>query len=252
MHQSVFKDHHHTLIIAHRGNSSQFPENSYLAFWEAIQIGVDFLECDVQLSKDAVPVVIHDSTFHRITKNLSSHSVNELDLEQIKTIDAGSWFDPRFSDQRILTLKEFFAMPKGKTGMMLDLKAETISECGLAKIVGDTIVSCAHLYPHIGPILVGSLNPNTLLCLEAYLPEQLFIPIVESFENWKDFRAFRAANYAISEALITKEIIEELNGEGRKVWAWTVDDKNSAVRLIEMGVRGLITNHPKKMMALHG
>ncbi len=251
MPHSVFKEHRHPQVIAHRGNSSQFPENTYLAFREALQIGVDYLECDVQLSKDAVPVVIHDGTFHRITKDRSPHSVNELDLEQIKAIDAGSWFDPRFADQRILTLSEFLSMPKGKTGVMLDLKEETISECGLAKIVGDAIVQSKHTIPHIGPILVGSLNPGTLLCLKAYLPEQQFIPIVGNLDHWNDFRSLRAKHYAVSEALVTREIVDELHHEGAEVWVWTVDDKTSAIHLIEMGIDGLITNHPKKMMALH-
>lgn len=251
MSHSPFKEHPHPKVIAHRGNSSQAPENTYTSFREAIQLQVDYLECDVQLSRDGVPVVIHDGTFHRITNNHTQHFVNELDLEDIKKIDAGSWFDSKFSDQRIMTLEEFLFIPKGNIGVMLDIKEETISEHGLAKIVGDTILSAKRSLPSLAPVLVGSLNPNTLKWLKDHMPEQDFIPIVGNLEHWSEFESLRAKHYAIRESLVTAELVAELHREGAEVFVWTVDDKTTAIRLIEMGVDGLITNHPKKMMTLH-
>jgi len=248
---SLFKKHRHPKVIAHRGNSAQSPENTYIAFRQAIKLHVDFLECDVQLSKDGVPVVIHDGTFHRITHNLSPFQINELDLEDIKMIDAGSWFDKKFSDQRVLTLEELLCLPKGDIGVMLDIKEETVTECGLAKIVGDTLKATQPVIQHFGPVLVGSLNPNTLLCLKGYLPEQKFIPIIDDLKYLDDFRSLGAKHYALSRALTNPELVEDLQTEGAEVWVWTIDDKTNAVKLIEMGVDGLITNQPKKMMALH-
>lgn len=248
---SLFKIHRHPKVIAHRGNSAQAPENTFIAFRQAIKLQVDFLECDVQLSKDSMPVVIHDGTFHRITNNFTHHSIDELDLEEIRQIDAGSWFDAKFSEERILTLKELLCLPRGKIGLMLDIKEETVSECGLAKVVGDIIVSCMPFMHQYGPVLVGSLNPQTLLCLKAYLPEQQFIPIIGNLDHWDDFRSIDAMHYAIKDHFITSELINLVHRDGAEIWAWTVDDKSRAAELIELGIDGLITNHPKKMMALH-
>jgi glycerophosphoryl diester phosphodiesterase len=251
MHSSPFKKHRQPKVIAHRGNSAQAPENTYISFKEAINLHVDYIEGDVQLSKDGIPVVIHDKTFHRITGDCSPHSVNELNLEEIKNIDAGSWFDYKFSDQRILTLEEFLCMPKGNIGMMLDIKPETVSERGLAKMVADVILLARSISHSFGPVLVGSLNPNTLLCLKVYLPEQQFIPIVANLDHLNDFKSLRAKYYALKEILATRELIDELHQYGAEVWSWTVDDKTRAIELVEIGIDGLITNQPKKMMNLH-
>ena len=95
-------------IIAHRGNSAQAPENSKASFSQALNLGVDFLECDVQLSKDGVPLVMHDSCFTRITRKLSVHKVDSLNYEEIQRIDAGTWFDKKYSSETVLTLRQFF------------------------------------------------------------------------------------------------------------------------------------------------
>jgi len=126
---------------------------------------------------------MHDKTFHRITAERRRHEVNQMTLEEITNIDAGSWFNEKFSDQRILTLKEFLTLPKGPIGMMLDIKKETVTECDLANVVGDVIKKVKTP----GSIIAGSLNPDILLCLEAYLPQQSFIPIIPSISMFNEF-----------------------------------------------------------------
>ncbi len=236
-------------LIAHRGNSSQAPENTPAAFKEAIRIPVDFLECDVQISKDGVPVVVHDGTFCRITNQSNPTPINELTVEEIKKIDAGSWFDPEYKDQRILTLEEFLFMPRGRIGIMLEVKEETFAACFMGKNVGDVLKKIEPQLKKYGPVLVGSLCPNVLLCLHAYLPEQPLIPIVKNLEDLEIFKTLQPSHYAFKHELLTKELLDELHDEGAKVWAWTVDDKDTAYQLVHMGVDGLITNHPKKMVS---
>jgi len=237
-------------LIAHRGNSSQTPENTLAAFISAIRIPVDYIECDVQLSKDGVPVVIHDGTFHRITCDMNVNKVNELTIEEIKEIDAGSWYSPEFSNQRILTLEELLQLPRGRIGVMLEVKQETFLACSMGKHVGDVIKKMSSYSRKYGPILVGSLSPNVLLCLEAYLPQQPLLPIVKDLNDLNEFSSMRAKHYAFKYSLLNQEIIDEFHKEGIEVWAWTVDEKDTAYELMEMGLDGLITNHPKKMTSL--
>ena len=242
----------HPKVIAHRGNSHQAPENTYIAFRQAINLHVDFIECDVQISKDGVPVIIHDSTFHRISKSHTYHPINALDLEDIKTIDAGSWFDPKFSDQRILTLEELLCMPKGKVGVMIEIKKETFAACDLmGNIISDVLNFVEPITQQYGPVLVGSLSPSVLLCLKPFLQNHPFIPIIKEMSRLEEFRPLKAKHYALHYSVARRKIINRLHEEGAEVWVWTVDDKPRAKRLMDRGVDGLITNHPKKMMHLH-
>lgn len=237
-------------LIAHRGNSSQAPENTLAAFIQAIRIPVDFLECDVQLSKEGIPVVTHDGTLKRITIDHDSSKINELTLEEIKKIDAGSWFGNSFSNQRIITLEELLRLPRGKIGIMLEVKEETFLACSMGKHVGDVIKKMAPHQIKSGPILVGSLSPNVLLCLEAYMPQQPLIPIVRDLSDLDEFSSLHAKHYAFKHSLLTEELIESFHKEGIEVWAWTIDDKDTAYELIGKGLDGIITNQPKKMVGL--
>lgn len=237
-------------LIAHRGNSSQAPENTLAAFIQAIRVPVDFIECDVQLSKEGVPVVFHDGTLQRITRDHNMQKVDELTLEEIKEIDAGSWFDESFSNQRIITLEELLRLPRGKIGIMLEVKEETFIACSMGKQIGDVIKKMAPYQRNYGPIIIGSLSPNVLLCLEAYMPQQPLIPIVRDLNDLSDFGSLHAKHYAFKYSLLTKELIEKFHHEGIQVWAWTIDDKDTAYELVGMGLDGIITNHPKKMVSL--
>lgn len=239
-----------TKVIAHRGNSSQAPENTLVSFQEALKLHVDFIECDVQISKDGVPVVVHDGTFSRITNEKHPHPINDLTLDEILKIDAGSWFSPDFAHQRILTLEDFLKIPRGPVGAMLEIKEDTFIACALGKNISDIIKNAERHISEWGPLIVGSLSPNVLLCLEAYLPQQPLIPIVRNLDDIKIFNSLHAKHWAFKRTLLTKEIIDELHDKECDVWVWTVDDKNEAHAFIEMGVDGIITNQPKKMVAL--
>jgi glycerophosphoryl diester phosphodiesterase len=242
---------HPVKIIAHRGDSSEAPENTMAAFKKAIALGVDYLECDVQLSKDRVPVVIHDKTFLRITAGLKEHDVDQLTIKEIKELDAGSWFDFKFKGERIPTLEELLLLQRGNTGLMVEVKEETFFECDLAHFVGEVIKKVAPNQHEQGEILIGSLNPEILLCFHAYLPEQKLIGVAENEKKLQQFLKNPLSHLALHFSIADPTCIQELQDKGIKVWSWTVDEKSTALQLIHYGIDGLITNTPKKMKALH-
>lgn len=94
----------YTKIIAHRGSRGNRPENTLEAFQEALKVSSDGIELDVHLSKDGQVVVIHDETVDRTTSGKGY--VKDMTLKQLKELDAGSWFDPKYSNARIPTLQE--------------------------------------------------------------------------------------------------------------------------------------------------
>jgi glycerophosphoryl diester phosphodiesterase len=100
------------LVIAHRGASGHAPENTLPAFKKAVAMGAAFIETDLQLSRDARFVAIHDSTLNRTTNGQGA--VHDMTLANLRRLDAGSWFGSEFAGERIPTLEELLEFSKKK------------------------------------------------------------------------------------------------------------------------------------------
>ncbi len=101
-----------TWVVAHRGASGHAPENTMAAFRRAVELGADFIETDLHLSRDAHLVCVHDAKLLRTTN--ANAAVKELTLAQLHELDAGSWFGPEFAGERIPTLEEVLAFAREK------------------------------------------------------------------------------------------------------------------------------------------
>src|SRR5437867_120130 len=108
----VRRDVTRVLRIAHRGASGRAPENTHVAFAAALELGVDAIEIDCQLSADGELVVIHDETLDRTTTGLGP--VGAKTWGELATLDAGSWWDPRFRGERIPRLADVLAQIGGR------------------------------------------------------------------------------------------------------------------------------------------
>lgn len=107
-------------IVAHRGSSADRPECTMAAFHRAIESGATAFEIDVRTTKDGRLIILHDTTVDRTTNGKGK--VNDLTLEEIKQLDAGSWFDAKYKNERIPTLREVLVGTKGEIDVLLDLK----------------------------------------------------------------------------------------------------------------------------------
>ena len=114
------KSNRFPLIVAHRGSSAIYPENTLVSYNNAFGIGVDGLELDVQMSKDGVPIVYHDRTLAKV--GCPKLKISQLNLNQIKQIDAGKWFASQFEGQKILTLSEVLQEYGANTKLFIELK----------------------------------------------------------------------------------------------------------------------------------
>jgi glycerophosphoryl diester phosphodiesterase len=94
------------IIIGHRGASGHAPEHTFASYDRALEIGVDYIEQDLQMTRDGVLVVMHDPTLDRTTSG--SGAVIEYSLEDVQRLDAGSWFDAAFASERVPTLRQVF------------------------------------------------------------------------------------------------------------------------------------------------
>ena len=108
------------LLVGHRGARAVAPENTLASFRRAWEDGADAVEMDVRLTADGAVVVIHDETVDRTTDGHGA--VVEMSLEEVRRLDAGSWFDPAYAGERIPTLEEVLAWAQGKVALLIELK----------------------------------------------------------------------------------------------------------------------------------
>ena len=108
-------------VVAHRGFSGKYPENTQIAFEKALALNVEMIELDLHISRDRHLIVIHDPTVDRTSDGTGK--VEELTLAEIKSLNAGSWFAPEFHDQKFLTFQEALDIMANKVRLNIHIKA---------------------------------------------------------------------------------------------------------------------------------
>ena len=108
------------ISVAHRGASSYAPENTQAAFRKGLELGADFLECDVHLSKDGELIIMHDDKVDRTTNGTGF--VKDYTLAELKELDAGVLFGASFNGEKIITLDELLEEFYGEIGLLIELK----------------------------------------------------------------------------------------------------------------------------------
>lgn len=143
-------------LINHRGLSPDFPENTLAAFANSVSLGVDAIEIDLRPTKDGEIVILHDATVDRTTDG--SGPVNELTLDEVKSLDAGGYVSPEFAGQRIPTYEESLEAVKG-TGVHLLLDIKDSSQVA-------EIVRLTEAHDMAGEVIVG---PRTVQALKEFM-----------------------------------------------------------------------------------
>ncbi|MEH7484325.1 glycerophosphodiester phosphodiesterase family protein [Neobacillus drentensis] len=241
------KDKQHSpLIIGHRGAAGYCPENTFASFKKAVDLGVDYLEIDVQMTKDGELVVIHDSTVNRTTNGKGK--VKDLTLKEIQNLDAGSWFHSKFAGEKIPSLAEFFDEFAGKIGILLELKKPSLYPQIVEKTVEELIKR--NLTSGENHIIIQSFDRGSLKRFHELLPS---IPIGVLVKNSgvniisnKDLRSFASyVSYVNPKiTMVNKRLIKRIHQHGLKTIIWTAKKKNEVNTLKNLHVEGIITDFP--------
>ncbi len=234
--------------IAHRGASGQghAPENTLAAFRKAIEIGVDAVECDVHCTKDEQVVVIHDSSLNRTTD--SKGVVQKLTLDEVKKADAGSWFDPAFTGERIPTLSEVLELTKGKVVTVVEIKQENIADKVIKEIENansaeEVVIISFHASALRDAQKINPKIPKALLEGGKRAMKRLS-GIMDLIHRAAEVGA---DTLNLSSSSITSRLVKESHRTGISVWAWTVDDEAEMKKMVKMGVDGITSNYPQRM-----
>lgn len=241
------------LRIAHRGASAHAPENTLAAFKEAIRLGADLIECDVHLSADDVPVIIHDDTVERTTNGRGA--VAALACARLRRLDAGAWFSPRFRGERIPTLEEALECARGRCGLNIEIKGPSgrrranpsaaASVAGLSR-VARAVAGALRRTGFRDPVIVSSFSASALRAARAHMPHVRLGHLAS-----RSLRGLRAAHrrlglYAVHPhvRLAASRRVRLAHRLGLVVLFWTVNDVPLMRRLLALGCDGLMTDDP--------
>jgi glycerophosphoryl diester phosphodiesterase len=218
------------ILIAHRGGSAEAPENTMAAFRHAVEIGARFVELDVQMSRDGELVVMHDETVDRTTNGTGA--IHNTTFEELRRLDAGSWFGPHFAGQKIPTLREVLELcVNSGVGVVIELKAPIIYiglEENVASLIGDLglrgveNIWCISFY-HDAIKRMRTLDPELPL---GYL----YLPHKESFVTPDDTIQAYCPFYQTAGA--HPEQVAEAHRLGKYVFVYTVNDEKRVQSMI--------------------
>lgn len=224
-------------IIAHRGYSGVFPENTRCAFAGALDIGVDYIELDVQLSADGQVMVFHDGDLARVTGQ--SGSIADYSRDELLEMDAGSWFGADFAGERIPTLEEALTLI-GASDCRVYLELKDIGDvAGFEEAVVEVVKGCGMERQCV----FASFN-YTYLARIKELDSSLSVlyNTVSGKSTLPD--EFPAEYYGLFIQNVTVQTIRSIQEAGRKAFVWTVNTPEQMTRVREMGADGIVTNDP--------
>ncbi len=232
-------------LIAHRGASFEAPENTLAAFRRGIELGATFVEMDIQLTKDGVPVVFHDEFVTRTTNCKEKLRIEELTLEELRKFDAGSWFSSQFSGEKVPTLEEVLQLDRETTGLMIEFKEHTEDWSKLAAATASVFAR----NPQEGksPIYLASLFSGVLREIHKALPKQALMGLVKEPNLLLDFDDLPIVLMGIREDHFTAERARLFHRRGIPVWSFTIDKSSRAKEILSMGSDGVISNDPRSL-----
>jgi glycerophosphoryl diester phosphodiesterase len=238
------------LIIAHRGDSAHVPENTLAALAAALEVGADLVEFDVQLTKDGQVVVIHDATVDRTTTGRGR--VRNLTLAEIRAFSAG--YASRFGDahrgERVPTLAEALALLKDRARVLVEIKADSVTDDAEAGIEARTIAEVRKAGVEKDVALL-SFSRRALLRCRKLAPE---IVRGHLFQRAEPGEVLAGAREVASELVMPEKrmLSDELRDRGReaglKLATWVVDDPEELRRLARFDLYGVASNRPGPML----
>ncbi|MDW8029212.1 MAG: glycerophosphodiester phosphodiesterase family protein [Armatimonadota bacterium] len=236
------------MLIAHRGFSGRYPENTLRSFSEALKLPVDAIELDVRRTKDGVLVVIHDETVDRTTNGKGK--VRDLTWSEIQKLDAGSWKGKEFAGERIPKLEEALELVDGQKVVFLEIKEPDTT--------GQVVETLRRLNA-LSWVKIGSFHSQAIATakkLEPEIPSSL-IGSAKVGANDETFNAFvkealrnGANSITVNYAGLTSERIRYCHQRFIFVGTWTVNNPEIAKRMIKMGVDAIASDFPDIVLSV--
>ncbi|MDO9629947.1 MAG: glycerophosphodiester phosphodiesterase family protein, partial [Acholeplasmataceae bacterium] len=228
-------------IIAHRGSSFDAPENTLAAIELAILQGVDAVEIDVRETIDNVPILIHDRTTGRTTNDVLNRRVANMTFEEIKTLDAGSWFSADFVDEKIPSLEEALILVNKRVTLFVELKVYSTT-------LEENIITLLEEYDMLNQVVLLSFSRDQIRRLKQDNPDVKTLLLVSTF--YGDIKLLAEAKdidyFGFSEFFFMRNeaFVQLIHDNNKKVYVWTVNDDKKIEEVVSRDADGIITDRP--------
>lgn len=230
------------LVIAHRGASGHCPENTMAAFRKALEMGAKAIELDVHQTLDHELVVCHDNDLRRTGKD--RRAIKNLHWDEAKQVDVGSWFDKRFTDERLPRLSDVYDLLPPHVELHLELKKGSTLYPGIEERVVDLL----HKRGVVGRTLVSSFDHEALYSVRSldakarigYLLGMTRLPVA-----LREMKELSAESLNLSHRQVTARVVKAARDRGFKVYVYTVNHPADRDKLAKLGVDGVFSNYPE-------
>jgi glycerophosphoryl diester phosphodiesterase len=247
--------------VAHRGASGDAPEHTFAAYDLALRMGADYIEQDLQLTRDGVLVSLHDETLDRTARGPAENCSGRVDtktLAQIKTCEVGSWFAPEYAGERIPTLEQVFRRYRRRTNYYIETKSPETADR-----MEERLLALLDEYGLTRPaeqrwqVLIQSFSPASLQKLQALNPR---LPLVQLYPNLGS-AAIRAGldaarGYAVgigpSKGSVDEALLDAAHERCLAVHPYTLNETGEHEAFVQLGVDGAFSNFPDRFETVLG
>ncbi|MBM3581691.1 MAG: glycerophosphodiester phosphodiesterase [Alphaproteobacteria bacterium] len=236
-------------VIGHRGAAGHAPENTIASLAAAARLGARWVEFDVKLAGTGEPILFHDETLERTTDGKGK--VAETSLARLKKLDAGSWYQARYQDERIPTLEEALVV-LARLGLGANVE---IKPCpGRERETGEVVARAlkARWPGRLPAPLLSSFNAGALVVAAAAAPEfPRALIFREPPGNWRALAEETGATAIhCNGQFLDRARVVGLRGAGYAVRAYTVNDVRSAAQLFAWGVESVFSDYPERILGV--
>lgn len=238
------------VLIAHRGYNARYPENTLAAFESALQNGSRIIELDITFSRDRIMMVIHDDTLDRTTNGVGT--VGDYSLNELKELDAGSWFDNAFADEKIPTLREVLEKVNRRAIVNIEIKSSAFEDPAPADAIEIQVLDLVRKMKLLDRVIISSFEIRFLQRIATIEPTMALALITREpadVSTIKRLQKLGLYSWHAWHRVITVEQVERMHNAGIKVFSFTVNEPEILHRLSEMGVDGVFTDNSPLLKA---
>lgn len=232
-------------VIAHRGASLEAPENTLAALRRAYELGAQWVEFDVMLTSDNVPIIFHDSYLERTTNGRGK--VSETPYKEIAKLDAGSWFSEKYQGEKIPTLAQWLECA-AQLGLGINLEMKVRGKRSAKRLANEILINLNQYWSNKLPVpLISSFYKSCLESIYQLAPDTCLGFIISRWTaNWRRIiKNYHCVSLHVYHKRLTAKRIALIKNLDLKILTYTIDNPMRAQQLLEMGVDSVFTNNPK-------
>ncbi len=231
------------VLIAHRGYNARYPENTLASFEAALNSGAEMIELDITLSRDRSMVVIHDDTLNRTSNGKGA--VSDFTVDELKYLDAGSWFDTKFAAEKIPTLVEVLEKVNRRAVVNIEIKSSAFEDPAPIDAIENQVTALVRKMNLLDSVIISSFEVRFLERIAAKNPS-LALGLISNkpaeASTAKKLKRMGAYSWHAWHEILTAEQVDSMHAAGLKVFSFTVNEPQILQRLSEMSIDGVFTD----------